>query len=124
MGKEGKRMIPANPYIIPGLAIKAEQVRRCKITKDSIIRACAEVYGLSVDSLFDKSRQGDITESRQIAMALIRRVLGYSLSRTGFIFRKDHATVIHSMNVCNDRMMYPDFREKYELILKKIGYND
>jgi chromosomal replication initiator protein len=68
------------------------------VTKDSIILASAEHYGVTVDQIKGSRRTKHLALARQVAMYLIRQTLGLSLKEIGLSFGgKDHTTVIHAI---------------------------
>ncbi len=74
----------------------AEPVRR--ITIDVIQEMVSRNWGISVDAIRSKTRTKTITEPRQVAMYLIREILGIQLTEIGASFGgRDHSTVIHSI---------------------------
>jgi chromosomal replication initiator protein len=73
-----------------------EQIRR--ITVDVIQEMVSRSWGISVDAIKSKTRTKTITEPRQVAMYLIREMLGIQLTEIGASFGgRDHSTVIHSI---------------------------
>jgi chromosomal replication initiator protein len=70
-----------------------------QITVDLIQEIVARAWGISVDALRSKSRTKTITEPRQVAMYLIRIIMGLQLTEIGSSFGgRDHSTVIHSID--------------------------
>ncbi len=68
------------------------------LTSDSIQLAVAQEWGVTVEGLRSKSRTKHLTVPRQIAMYLIRDLLGLQLVEIGNSFGgRDHSTVIHSL---------------------------
>jgi chromosomal replication initiator protein len=62
-----------------------------------IIEAVASYYNLHPDTLTGKSRDRKTTQARQIAMYLIQKQVGCSLSEIGKLFGgRDHSTVLYS----------------------------
>jgi chromosomal replication initiator protein len=61
-----------------------------------IVRAVAQTFGVSTDSLTGKRRDKEIVLPRHVAMYLIRETTGASLSEVGMILGgRDHTTVLH-----------------------------
>ena len=60
----------------------------------SIIRATADEYGVSVAEIKGPSRKQMVVEVRQEVMARLR-AQGYSLTRIGQMLGRDHTTVLH-----------------------------
>ncbi len=61
-----------------------------------IIKTCAHHFGVSVRDILGSSRLPRVTYPRQVAAYLCRDITGFSLSRIGNLFRKDHTTILYS----------------------------
>ena len=109
-------------YIYPGLQKTWTAVNQCRISVETVINACAEVYGITPDQMKQKTRLRAIVEPRQIAMYLIRFAAKKNTVTAGSVFLKDHATVMHASRVVTSLMKYPEYRERYNQICDKIGY--
>jgi len=74
------------------------------------------------EALASKRRTKDLTVPRQIAMYLIKDMLGMSLVRIGELFGgRDHSTVIHSIRKVEDEMAEDgDFREQVEAARREL----
>lgn len=65
---------------------------------DSILAAVASNYGCTSDQLRENTRNKELSQPRQIAMYLCRRLLGESYPSLGLIFGgKDHSTVMYAV---------------------------
>jgi chromosomal replication initiator protein len=81
----------------PITELGVEPVRR--VTPDIIQEMVARSWGVSVDAIRSQTRTKSITEPRQVAMYLIRQILGTQLTEIGSVFGgRDHSTVIHSID--------------------------
>ena len=68
------------------------------LTTAVIQRTVAQAWGVTVDGLRSASRTKHLTVPRQVAMFLIRELLGTQLVEIGNAFGgRDHSTVIHSI---------------------------
>jgi chromosomal replication initiator protein len=68
------------------------------LTTLSIQQAVAKEWNVTVDGLRSKTRTKTLTVPRQIAMYLVRELLGLQLVEIGTAFGgRDHSTVIHSL---------------------------
>ena len=75
------------------------------ITADSIIKEICRYFHIDEMQLAGQSRSRDCVKARQIAMYLIRTMIGLSLSDIGEIFGgRDHTTVIHSIDQVEKKM--------------------
>ncbi len=79
-------------------------------TPGDIIRFVAHHYGVRVNDLKSRSSRRSIALPRQVAMYLIREILGLSFPEIGKIFGKHHSTVIYAVdNIQKMRQSNPDF---------------
>ncbi len=69
------------------------------LTISTIQQIVAQEWGITVDGLKSKTRTKTLTVPRQIAMYLVRELLGTQLVEIGLAFGgRDHSTVIHSLD--------------------------
>jgi len=72
---------------------------------DRIITEVGRYYGVTVDDMKSSKRTSNISNSRQVAMYIIRELTGISLPQIGEYFSgKDHSTVHHAINQVELRM--------------------
>jgi chromosomal replication initiator protein len=64
---------------------------------DTIIRATAGAYGFTVEDVLSPSRRQPLVLCRQISMYLCRELTDLSLPKIGEHFKRDHTTVLHSV---------------------------
>jgi len=75
------------------------------LSADGIRKLVADHWQVSVDALVSKRRTKDLTVPRQVAMYLMRELLGMSLVEIGKQFGgRDHSTVIHSIQKVESEM--------------------
>ncbi len=75
------------------------------ITADSIIKEICRYFHIEEMQLAGQSRSRDCVKARQIAMFLIRTMIGISLTDIGELFGgRDHTTVIHSIEQVESKM--------------------
>jgi len=68
------------------------------LNADTIQQAVAKDWGVTTDGLRSKTRTKALTTPRQVAMFLMRELLGLQLVEIGAAFGgRDHSTVIHSL---------------------------
>ncbi|NLL92595.1 MAG: chromosomal replication initiator protein DnaA [Clostridiales bacterium] len=95
------------------------------ITPELIIETVADHFGISVSDISSKKKSQDIVFPRQIAMFLCRQLTECSLQSVGHLLgKKDHTTVMHSINkVQNEIETNDSTRNTVEVIKKKINPN-
>src|SRR5690606_22290149 len=84
------------------------------LTTLSIQQAVAKEWNVTVDGLRSKTRTKTLTIPRQIAMYLVRELLGLQLVEIGTAFGgRDHSTVIHSLEKVTEMLANePDTHER------------
>lgn len=95
------------------------------ISIDYILKSVCEYFGITVDSLHNKTRKREIVQARQIAMYFAKMLTKSSLSTIGSVIgQKDHATVLHACKTVNN-LMDTDKRFKSQVldIEKKLKSN-
>ena len=76
-----------------------------ELSAESIQRAVAERFNVSLNDLLGKRRTQNIAMARQVAMYLCRRLTAYSYPEIGAFFGgRDHSTVIHAHKTIIERM--------------------
>src|SRR6476620_11437178 len=69
------------------------------LNRDTIQQAVAKEWGVTTEGLRSKTRTKALTAPRQVAMYLMRELLGLQLVEIGAAFGgRDHSTVIHSLD--------------------------
>ena len=71
----------------------------------------------SMDYLKKQNRKQEVREWRQIGMAWYA-MESNSLTKTGMVFNRDHATVLHALKRIQDRKFDKSMEEKVNLILE------
>lgn len=87
-----------------------------KLSVNSIQKAVADQWGVTVEGLRSKLRTKTLTIPRQAAMYLCREILGTQLVEIGNSFgNRDHSTVIHSLERAST-LLHDDplFRQRVE----------
>jgi chromosomal replication initiator protein len=98
--------LPPNPAIA-GLAKKAlAEIARIQAgaTLADISGFVAMRFRLGPDDLMGKSRVQRVAFARQVAVYLCRKLTDKSLPTIGTHFKKDHTTILHSVNVIERRV--------------------
>lgn len=91
------------------------------ISLSEIISLVEHNYGISRDELCSKSRKGNTTWARQVAMYLARTFTLLPLEEIGRIFGRDHATVIHGYHKVSEAMNEQPARKlELEFLRRKL----
>lgn len=74
-----------------------------------------QLYHRPLEYYFDKSREADKVEVRQMVCLFLRENTPYTLHKIAHIVNRDHSTVVWSVKTARDRVqMERPFRENYE----------
>ncbi|ANH79052.1 chromosomal replication initiator protein DnaA [Candidatus Chlamydia sanziniae] len=76
-----------------------ETAQSVRLTPSGIIRAVAQYYSVTQESILGRSQSREYVIPRQIAMYLCRQKLSLSYAKIGDIFSRDHSTVISSIRL-------------------------
>lgn len=92
------------------------------LSPERIRELVARRWRVRADALASKRRTKDITVPRQVAMYLMKEMLGMSLARIGEHFGgRDHSTVIHSIRKVEEQMRHDaDFRGQVQAALEEV----
>lgn len=71
---------------------------------EKIILEVSRNYNVSVDDLYSKKRDINISNPRQIAMYIIRTVTGMTFQEIGKKFDRNYSTVIHSISTVEEKI--------------------
>lgn len=63
----------------------------------AILDTVASDFGVTTQELLGEGKAANLAVPRHIAMALARRMLGYSLPRIGRLLNRDHTTVLYGI---------------------------
>jgi len=99
-----------SPYIYPGidpnLRIRSRMSKKLPISPLDILRIVCEESDVTINEITSKQRFSRIVDSRQIFSYIMRYKFGYTYSQTGSILDRDHATIIHSCKVHQDKFKF------------------
>ena len=85
-------------YAIPGII-------RGAFSERDLVRVVCDFYGADSNMLDQKTRKREVVLPRQVCMYFIREMFpNLTFENIGFIFKKDHATVMHAIKVMKDLM--------------------
>jgi chromosomal replication initiator protein len=93
-----------------------------ELTPESIRDAVARHWNVDAKALVSKRRTKDLTIPRQVAMFLIKELLGTSLVAIGDVFGgRDHSTVIHSIRKVEQTIEEDSsFAERIDLVRRTL----
>jgi chromosomal replication initiator protein len=74
------------------------------VTDLQVLAAVAEFYQIKVEDLTGRCRKKEVVEPRQVAMYLLRDILGLSYPYIGDKMGRDHTTAIHSYEKINEEV--------------------
>lgn len=91
------------------------------VTVEKIIEEVAKTYSISPEDIRSKKRNAKISAARQVAVYIIREVTQMSMAAIGDEFKRDHSTIVYSINQTRD-LLETDSRLKaiIEDIVKNI----
>lgn len=75
--------------------IKREDVPQ-PVTVQKVVNEVSKVYNVSIEDIFSKKQNAEITHARKVSMFIIRQVTGMAYKSIGKEFGKNHATVLYS----------------------------
>lgn len=81
-----------------------EATEHVRLTPLGIVRAVANYYSISVESILGRSQSREFVLPRQVSMYLCRNKLSLSYSHIGDVFSRDHSTVIASIRLISQKV--------------------
>jgi chromosomal replication initiator protein len=95
-----------------------------RLSPDVVREIVARRWNVKPESLQSKRRTKDLTTPRQVAMYLIKELLGTSLVQIGLAFGgRDHSTVIHSIRKVEEEMEADEaFRREVEAARRELQH--
>ncbi|NDD57679.1 MAG: AAA family ATPase [Chlamydiae bacterium] len=92
------------------------------LNPQKIVQAVAEFYGIKFEDILGKSQSHEFTLPRQIAMFLCRNKIKMPFTHIGQFFKRDHSTVISSVNIIKERneQQDPELSSALRLLTKTL----
>ena len=90
--------------IAEGIIEKAVQNLSKHINELVILKAVAEFYNISLETMTSSNRRKEIVEPRQVAMYLLREISDLSYPYIGEKLGRDHTTAIHAYEKINQEI--------------------
>ncbi|MCX6987447.1 MAG: DnaA/Hda family protein [Chlamydiae bacterium] len=95
------------------------QTQRNVLNPQKIVQILAECYGIKSEDVLGKSQSHECTLPRQIAMFICRNKIKMPFTHIGQFFRRDHSTVISSVNLIKEKKESND--QELLTILRQIS---
>ena len=91
---------------------------------DYIIARVADYYNITPEEITGKGKTRNVSDARQMAIFLTRKLTGLTLEKIGTILNRDHSTVLHSIkmmekNLANDPRLMDTMRDVQANITNK-----
>ncbi len=89
------------------------------VTIEKIIDSVSNSFGVTSSDIKSDKRQAEITQARQAAMYIIKEITDLTLKDIGGYFGKNHATVLHSVKQCREKMdEIPNYKSTVNNIIR------
>lgn len=95
---------------------EAESSRRLAV----IVALVVKSFGVSEDGVRGRRRDLRTARARQVVFYLVRTLTGYTYPRIGFLFNRDHSTVIHAVQIIEKAMERPEFKRLIDGYIAQI----
>lgn len=95
-----------------------------KISDEQILKSVANFFNISVEDLIHKKRSKEVVEPRQIAIYLLREILGLSYPYIGEKLKRDHTTAIHAYEKINQEINNNSAVYQKILLIKESIYKE
>ena len=84
---------------------------------NDIIKQCCDLYNISENELYSKSRLRHLVDARTMVYYFLRNVMDYRYNQIAKKFGKNHATIIHAVKK-HEQLMEWDIRykDKYQTL--------
>lgn len=83
---------------------KVVSTHKKSVTIDTILETVCKKYSLKTHNLVSSSRKKEIVHARQITMYLSQKLTNMSSTQIGSRLKRDHATVLHSCTLIENRL--------------------
>lgn len=91
-----------NPYAIPGLKYKLEDINN--LSFEDYVNIVCEFYKVKITDLKSSKRKREFVEPRMVLMYFALTEFKMSQSNTGSYFNKDHATAFNAREKIKSRL--------------------
>lgn len=103
--------------------VVAQSIRmnRKKVNFEMVTNAVATYFKIKPDSLFTSTRKREISDARQVAMYLAKKLVGLSYKNIGMQFGRTHATVLYAFRTIEERLQISkELREQIDSIVAEL----
>ena len=87
-----------SPYVYPGLRFRPSG------ELEQLLLAVSEALHIPVEALKGRSRRQDVVAARQLYCYVARQRTKRSFDKIGQLVERDHATVLHHVRTCKNRL--------------------
>ncbi len=95
-----------------------------EVIVEKSIKIVCDYYGVTEEDLKSNKRNSNISNARQAAIYILRKLTELSLKDIGNLFNRNHATVLSSINSVELRIKTKNnFNEEISSLLKKVQSN-
>jgi len=107
-------------WLIPGLTKRPKELSDIKQRRDRIIEIVCNHYNTGYGRLQLKLRKREVVLPRQVLMYMLKKNTSMTLKQIGYLFQKDHTTVIHAMQTVDDLCIEELHRHDIMVVQSKI----
>lgn len=103
--------------------VVAQSIRmnRKKVNFEMVANAVASYFKVKPDSLFTATRKREISDARQVAMYLAKKLVGMSYKNIGMQFGRTHATVLYAYRTIDERLQInKELRKSIDTIINDL----
>lgn len=109
-----------NPYIFIGLPA-LERLQYLNKSQNLILDVVSKVTGVTVNDITGKSRIKSHATARHYTVYFLRKYAHMHLKTIGALLgSRNHSTILWSLEAFQNSIIYPDFKQKADLIEQRI----
>lgn len=99
-------------------------MKTAEMAHSRIFLAIVREYNAKDDYVLGGGRRQPDAEARQMAMYMMHRELGYTLTEIGRLFSRTHATVVHAIQRIDGLLAVDkNTKQHYDNIIKELNEN-
>jgi chromosomal replication initiator protein len=93
-----------------------------KVTFKNVEKIICTVLLTTPEEMHEKTRRREVVKARQLSMLIMRKYTKNTLATIGWYYRKDHATVLHSLRVIENLLDINDhyYAEKIIQVMELV----